>query len=976
MKLGIDIGSTTIKLVLISEQNEVIYKSYERHHSKINEKLYACLSNMKSKFSNMAPIMVSITGSAGMGLADGLGIGFVQEVFATKVATNTLIPNADTVIELGGEDAKILFLSSGLEVRMNGTCAGGTGAFIDQIATLLGTTPEEMNVLAKSAEKIYSIASRCGVFAKSDIQPLLNQGAKKEDLSASIYQSVVNQTIIGLAQGRKITGNIIYLGGPLTFMSELRKCFEDTLHLTGTCPENSLYYVAIGAAICADTMIDIDQLIDRVSNYKSNPNFEKIEPLFKNQEEYNLFLERHAKSDVTIHLESDYSGDVHIGIDAGSTTIKVVAINETENIIFSRYQTNGGNPIPPIKAILEEFYLKNPKANILSAAVTGYGEDMIKNAFNIDFGLVETVAHYTAAKKFNQDVDFIIDIGGQDMKCFRIVDGAIDDIFLNEACSSGCGSFLQTFAHILGYNAEEYGELGLFADAPVDLGSRCTVFMNSSVKQAQKDGATMENISAGLSISVVKNVIYKLIRVSSASELGQNIVVQGGTFLNNAVLRSFEKEIGGEVIRPNIAGVMGAYGVALYGKNKDLHQSSILGLEELKNFIHNTSYINCKMCTNHCALTINTFDGMRKFIAGNRCDKPTKANRNFGNELNLYEYKRNLLEDYMNKTVPISRGKIGIPLVLNMYEMLPFWTTFFNELGFEVITSGFSDHETYLRGQDSIPSDTVCFPAKLIHGHIEKLLSKKVDAIFYPCMTYNINENRGDNHYNCPVVAYYPETVSNNISSIKKVEYIYDYIGLHRPKDFAVKIQAILGRHFNNISKKDIQNATHRAFAERELFLKKTREKGAEIIRIARENNQKIIVLAGRPYHLDPKVNHGIDRLINSYQVAIVTEDSICHLVKEKYEANVLNQWTYHARLYDAAKYIVTQHDMQMVQLVSFGCGVDAITTDEVKAILRDGNKIYTGLKIDEITNLGAIKIRIRSLIAAIEQKEVLGWNE
>ncbi|WP_317854419.1 acyl-CoA dehydratase activase [Chakrabartyella piscis] len=976
MKLGIDIGSTTIKLVLISETNEVIYKSYERHHSKINEKLFACLNMVKRKYSDIGPIAVSITGSAGMGLADRLGIGFVQEVFATKVATSTLMPHTDTVIELGGEDAKILFLSNGLEVRMNGTCAGGTGAFIDQIATLLETTPEEMNVLAKSAEKTYSIASRCGVFAKSDIQPLLNQGAKKEDLSASIYQSVVNQTIIGLAQGRRITGEILYLGGPLTFMSELRKRFDTTLHLTGTCPENSLYYVAIGAAICADTMTDIDQLIDKVASYKSKENFEKIEPLFKNQEEYRSFLERHAKSDVTIHQESNYDGSVHIGIDAGSTTIKVVAINEAEDIIFSRYQTNGGNPIPPIKAILEEFYDINPHANILSAAVTGYGEDMIKNAFQVDFGLVETVAHYTAAKKFNPDVDFIIDIGGQDMKCFRIVDGAIDDIFLNEACSSGCGSFLQTFANILGYSSEEYGKLGLFADAPVDLGSRCTVFMNSSVKQAQKDGASVENISAGLSISVVKNAIYKLIRVSSASELGQNIVVQGGTFLNDAVLRSFEKEIGGDVIRPNIAGIMGAYGVALYGKNKGLLCSSILRPEALKQFTHTISYTNCNLCANHCALTINTFDGVRKFVAGNRCDRPTTPNRNHQNNLNLCAYKRTLLEGYMNKMVPSPKGKIGIPLVLNMYELLPFWTTFFNELGFEVVTSGFSDGETYLSGQDSIPSDTVCFPAKLVHGHIEKLLTKEVDAIFYPCMTYNINEKRGHNHYNCPVVAYYPETVANNIDSIKNVQYIYDYIGLHRPKDFVGKIQVILSRYFADISKKDIQNATDRAFAERELFLAKTREKGAEMIRIARENNQKIIVLAGRPYHLDPKVNHGIDQLMSSYQVAIVTEDSICHLVKEKYHANVLNQWTYHARLYDAAKYITTQRDMQLVQLVSFGCGVDAITTDEVKAILREGNKIYTGLKIDEITNLGATKIRIRSLIAAIEQEEVLGWSE
>ena len=970
MKLGIDIGSTTIKLALITDTNELLYKSYERHFSRINEKLLSCIQTVRSQFPNIGNCSVAITGSAGMGLANGLDIGFVQEVFATKVAANILMPEIDAIIELGGEDAKILFLSNGLEVRMNGTCAGGTGAFIDQIATLLSITPDEMNVLAKSAEKTYPIASRCGVFAKTDIQPLLNQGAKKEDLSASIFKSVVNQTIIGLAQGREIKGNILYLGGPLTFLSELRGCFDSSLNLVGTCPENSLYYVAMGTALCADGKIHIDDLINRIATYKPSQNFEKIEPLFNNDKEYQHFLERHRKNAVNINDVNNYEYDVHIGIDAGSTTIKVVAINDNEDIIFSRYQSNGGNPIPPIKTILDEFYSLNPNATIRSSSVTGYGEDMIKNAFNLDFGLVETVAHFTAAKKFNPNVDFIIDIGGQDMKCFRIIDGVIDDIFLNEACSSGCGSFLQTFANITGYNSEEYGKLGLFADAPVDLGSRCTVFMNSSVKQAQKDGASVENISAGLSISVVKNAIYKLIRASHASDLGYNIVVQGGTFLNDAVLRSFEKELNGEVIRPNISGIMGAYGVALYGKHKGIKKSKILNQDSLLNFKHKISRTTCKLCGNHCALTINAFDSGRKFIAGNRCDKPMSKGKIENSQLNLYEYKRNLLQEYMNKKIPNPRGKVGIPMVLNMYELLPFWTRFFNELGLEVVSTGFSDSKTYLKGQNSIPSDTICFPAKLVHGHIEKLLTQDVDAIFYPCMTYNINENRGDNHFNCPIVAYYPETVANNIVSIKEVKYIYDYIGVHRPKDFINKITIILGQYFNGISKKDIKRATECAFREREAYLEKIRIKGSEIIEIARNNKMKIIVLAGRPYHLDPKVNHSIDKLISSYDVAIVTEDAISHLTKEKYKANVLNQWTYHARLYDAAQYIVTQRDMELIQLVSFGCGVDAITTDEVKSILKQGNKIYTQLKIDEITNLGATKIRIRSLLAAIEQKE------
>lgn len=973
MKIGIDIGSTTIKFAVVGEDHEILYTSYERHYSKIYEKLLECLIKVKNKFPQITEVPVAVTGSAGMGISEGTGIGFVQEVFATKVATNALMPDTDVVIELGGEDAKILFLSNGLEVRMNGTCAGGTGAFIDQIASLLSTTPTEMNEMAQNAEKIYSIASRCGVFAKSDLQPLLNQGARKEDLSASVFQSVVNQTITGLAQGREINGDILYLGGPLTFMSQLRKSFDETLDKKGTCPENSLYYVAIGCAISADAVVDIDQFINKMSSYKSSSSIDEVEPLFTCESEYKAFLDRHNSTNIQIKNQKDYSGDVYIGIDAGSTTIKFVVIDQNEDIIFSKYQPNGGNPIPPIKEVFEEFYNLNPKAIIASSSVTGYGEDMIKNAFNLDCGLVETVAHYTAAHKFNPQVDFVIDIGGQDMKCFKIANGVIDDIYLNEACSSGCGSFLQTFANILGYSVEEYSKLGLFAQAPVDLGSRCTVFMNSSVKQAQKDGATVENISAGLSISVVKNTIYKLLRASSASDFGENIVVQGGTFLNDAVLRSFEKELSCNVIRPNIAGIMGAYGAALYGKRKNIKLSGTLDMDGLANFTQKIVNTNCKLCPNQCQLTVNTFDNGRRFIAGNRCDKPIIKNSSSSNTLNLYEYKRELLQEYMDTTTEKSRGTIGIPMVLNMYELLPFWTKFFNTLGFNVVSSGFSDKETYIKGQNTIPSDTVCFPAKLVHGHIEQLLAKNVDTVFYPCMPYNLNEQRGDNHFNCPVVAYYPETVLNNITAIKNVTYIYDYVGIHRPKDFMVKIQNILGKYFPGISKKEVQNATELAFNERDVFLAKVRKRGAEIIAAARENNQQIIVLAGRPYHLDPKVNHSIDKMITSYNVAVLSEDAVSHLIAGNMisrKVNVLNQWTFHARLYDAAKYIASQDDMHLIQLVSFGCGLDSITTDEVKAILQRENKIYTQLKIDEITNLGATKIRIRSLLAAIEQKE------
>ncbi len=971
MKLGIDIGSTTIKFVLLSDENSLMYQSYERHFSKIGEKLLEYIKDIKQKIPEAEKLSVAITGSAGMGIAQDLEIGFVQEVFGAKVAANTYMPDTDVIIELGGEDAKILFLTSGLEVRMNGSCAGGTGAFIDQIATLLNVTPDDMNLLAKKSEKTYPIASRCGVFAKSDIQPLLNQGARKEDISASIFQSVVNQTITGLAQGREIKGKILYLGGPLTFTSELRKSFDETLKIEGVCPEHSLHYVALGCAICADSEVNIDELIEKLVDYKSGYNFEKTEPLFVDEKSYQEFFARHQKQTVEQNDQQDYSGDVFIGIDAGSTTIKIVAIDEQDRILFSLYKSNGGNPIPPIKEFLKTFYSLHKNAVVRSAAVTGYGEEMIKKAFSLDFGLVETVAHLTAAKKFNKDVDFIIDIGGQDMKCFKIQDGVIDDIFLNEACSSGCGSFLQSFANVLGYQSKEFSELGLFADSPVDLGSRCTVFMNSSVKQAQKDGASVENISAGLSISVVKNAIYKVIRASSASELGKNIVVQGGTFLSDAVLRAFEKEIGGEVIRPNIAGIMGAYGAALYGKNKGNKKSKILNSDELLNFTHKTSFTHCKGCANNCSLTINMFDDKRRYISGNRCDLPTRNSVVDSNELNLYQQKRELLKEFTDRKSVGTRGRVGIPFVLNMYELLPFWSKFFETLGFEVVTSGISDDDTYIKGQHSIPSDTICFPAKLVHGHIEQLVSKDIDILFYPCMSYNIDENRGDNCFNCPIVAYYPETVANNILSVKDVKYIYDYIGIHRPKDFVKKIHKIITRYYKDISLSEIKEASSKAFLEHEKYMQTVRSLGEVIIKKAREQKKPIIVLSGRPYHLDAKVNHGIDKLIAGFDVAVVTEDSVCNLSQQDKQVDVLNQWTYHSRLYDAAKFVTQEKDINLVQLVSFGCGLDAVTTDEVRTILRRHRKIYTQLKIDEITNLGAAKIRIRSLLAAIEQEEV-----
>ena len=965
MKLGLDIGSTTIKCVVLDDDNKLIYSTYERHLSQITEKISEILSRVRSQIDGVENAAVALSGSAGMGVAQDCGIEFVQEVYATRVAANTFIPGTDVIIELGGEDAKILFLSGGLEVRMNGTCAGGTGAFIDQMATLLNVPLEELDELAKKHEKTYTIASRCGVFAKTDIQPLLNQGARKSDIAESIFNAVVSQTVAGLAQGREIEGQVVYLGGPLTFMSELRNCFDRTLGTKGICPENSLYYVAFGAALCAENTIDFDEIIEKVKNYRGSGNFAFNPPLFENEAEYAEFKVRHAKADVKQKELKGYKGKAYIGMDAGSTTVKGVVLNSDGELLFSKYLPSRGNPVEIIKAFLEEVYSINPDLDVVSSAVTGYGEDIIDNAFSVDYGIVETIAHFTAAKYFMPDVEFIIDIGGQDIKCFKIHNGAIDNIFLNEACSSGCGSFLQTFANALGYDIEEFSKLGLFAKRPVDLGSRCTVFMNSSVKQAQKDGATIEDISAGLSLSVVKNALYKVIRASSPDELGKRIVVQGGTFLNDAVLRAFEQEMGVEVVRPNIAGLMGAYGAALYSmrKSKGKGKSSISTKEQLENFVHEIKVTNCGMCSNNCRLTINSFGGGRRFIAGNRCERPvTRKAPESG--MNIYEYKLALLNEY--KPVEGLRGKLGIPMGLNMFELYPFWYRFFTELKFEVFKSPFSSRKLYQRGQQTIPSDTVCFPAKLMHGHIQTLIDEGAKTIFYPCLSYNFDEHLGDNHYNCPVVAYYPEVIKNNMKDVRRINFIKEYFGIHRPKDFPKKAYERLSFYFPDLTLNEVRVAAKRAYEEYAAYMEKVRRKGDEIIARAEKEGKKIFVLAGRPYHIDPEINHGIDKLIAGFDVAIVSEDVVAPRVNA-FPTHVLNQWTYHSRLYAAAKYVTTRKDMELVQLVSFGCGVDAITTDEVREILESENKIYTQIKIDEITNLGAVKIRIRSLLAAID---------
>ena len=972
LRIGLDIGSTTIKCVALDAEGGIVFSCYDRHYSLISQKTRELLTRLDHEVAHGQPVHLSISGSAGMGLALGSRIPFVQEVYATKVAADALAPDTDVVIELGGEDAKILFLKGTLEVRMNGSCAGGTGAFIDQMATLLSMTPDRMNEEAARAERTYTIASRCGVFAKTDVQPLLNQGAKRADVARSIFLAVVNQTIAGLAQGRPVEGNVLYLGGPLTFLSELRSCFDETLGLRGLCPEHSLYFVAIGAAMQSGEPMRLSDAVEAIEAFHSTESYHALAPLFASEEDLSAFRARHARAKVPRRCPDSYAGDVYVGIDSGSTTIKSVVISDGGELLATRYQSNSGDPVPLVRSFLSDLRREHPDWTIRAGAVTGYGEDLIRNAFGVDYGLVETVAHFTAARAFMPDVDFIIDIGGQDIKCFKIHNGVIDNIFLNEACSSGCGSFLQTFANALGYDIAAFAQLGLAARKPVDLGSRCTVFMNSSVKQAQKDGADVTDISAGLSISVVKNALYKVIRCSGPEELGHHIVVQGGTFLNDAVLRAFEHELGVDVIRPDIAGLMGAYGAALHAREqRALHggSSSILSAEALDSFSVTVRQTRCSGCENRCRLSISDFGAGRRFISGNRCDRPVSGGK-AQHSLNLYAYKQERLRQLMDTHTPDApRGRIGLPLGLNLYELLPFWHTFFSTLGFDVVASPFSSRKLYIAGQATIPSDTVCFPAKLIHGHVDWLIREGVDTIFYPCMSYNIDEHLGDNHYNCPVVAYYPEVISANMPAVQQIRFIHDYVGIDRPRFFPGKMAAILRRHYPDVTDREVRRASDAAYAAYDAWLRDIRTKGEDMIRAARAEGRRIIVLAGRPYHVDPEINHGIDRLIAGFGAAVITEDALSHHMKKE-PVGVLNQWTYHSRLYAAARYIAGQDDMDLVQLVSFGCGVDAITTDEVRELLEDKGKIYTQIKIDEITNLGAVRIRLRSLFAALGQQQ------
>ena len=979
LRIGIDIGSTTVKVVVLDEQNKLLFRSYERHYSKTRERACETLRGIQDQLAGQQVKLV-ITGSAGLGVAKASGIDFVQEVYATAAAVREYYPDTDAVIELGGEDAKIIFFGGALEERMNGSCAGGTGAFIDQMATLMNVSIDELDALSLQHEKIYPIASRCGVFAKSDIQPILNQGGRKEDVAASIFQAVVDQTVAGLTQGRELKGKIVFLGGPLHFLQGLRERFVETLKLDAQhaiFPQDGDCFAAIGAALCAtdyperpfeEALRLLEESVDVTNTVDTMP------PLFTDQADFDAFLARHNANhppEVDVHT---YTGDAWLGIDAGSTTTKMALIAPDGGLLYTYYHSNMGNPVAIVLEQLRNIYqLCGDRIVIKGAAVTGYGEDLIKNAFSCDLGLVETVAHYNAAAHFNPDVDFIIDIGGQDMKCFKIRNGAVDSIMLNEACSSGCGSFIETFARALGYEIADFANLGLFAKHPVNLGSRCTVFMNSSVKQAQKDGASVEDISAGLSISIVKNAVYKVIRAASADDLGRHIVVQGGTFLNNAVLRAFEQELGRNVTRPTIAGLMGAFGAALAARDLHLDKSTLLDAKALETFTHTAKPATCGLCTNHCSLTINQFDGGRRFISGNRCSRPLGKERVELPDLMHYKYKK--LRALEGKGAGDgSRGRVGIPFGLNMYENLPFWFELFTRLNFEVVLSPESSRKLYIKGQHTIPSDTVCYPAKLLHGHVEALVEEGVDAIWYPCMSYNNDEGIGDNHFNCPVVAYYPELLAANVPALKQTRFLNPYVGLWRHKDFEKRAAEILEKELG-VPKKETRAAVRAAYEAYDAYVRDVRSTGQQYIEYARAHDMPIIVLCGRPYHIDPEINHGINDLITSFGFVVITEDALSYL--EGYAPrHVLNQWTFQSRMYNAARYVCTQPDMQVVQLVSFGCGTDAITTDEMRDILEKGGKLYTQLKIDDISNLGAVRIRIRSLMAAIDARKAQAARE
>ncbi len=979
--VGLDVGSTTVKMAVLDKDNKMVYSKYQRHYSDIRKTIYELMNEMCNSFYQDECTMM-ITGSGGLLVSQWLGLEFIQEVIAGSEAIQTVIPQTDVAIELGGEDAKITYFRGGLEQRMNGTCAGGTGAFIDQMASLLQTDAAGLNEFAKKSRVIYPIAARCGVFAKTDIQPLLNEGAAKEDIAASIFQSVVTQTISGLACGKPISGNIAFLGGPLYFLSELRKRFEITLNLKPEqviFPENSQLFVAAGAALsskgCKTTSFKEIKNKLPVLNTISVHEVERLKPLFTSQEELDEFRKRHAKQSISVKPLENYKGDCFLGIDAGSTTTKAVLINNEGELLYSFYGSNQGSPLSSSIKILNDIYSKLPAdAKIVNSTVTGYGEGLIKSGLGVDIGEIETIAHYKAADFFLPGVDFILDIGGQDMKCLKIKDGVIDSIMLNEACSSGCGSFIETFAKSLNFSVEDFAQQALLAEKPVDLGSRCTVFMNSRVKQAQKEGAQVGDISAGLSYSVIKNALLKVIKIRDPKEMGKKIIVQGGTFLNDAVLRSFELISEREAVRPNIAGLMGAFGAALIAKERYTGgTSTILSRENIGNFVFDTELQRCKLCSNNCLLTINQFSDGSRFVSGNRCERGAGIESTTQDVPNLYDYKYKRIFGYrQNSDVEHSRGTVGIPRVLNMYENYPFWFTFFDELKFKVVLSPRSSKKIYELGIETMPSESVCYPAKLVHGHIMSLINQKVNYIFYPSLPYEkVEDAEADNHYNCPIVTSYPEVIKNNMDILHTsgVKFFNPFLPYDDKEKLKVRLFQVLGNELG-ISKAEIEQAVEKAWVEEEKAREDVRIKGEETLKYLQDTGKKGIVLAGRPYHVDPEIHHGIPQIITSFGFAVLTEDSVAHLGKIERPLRVVDQWKYHSRLYAAATVVKEHPELEMIQLNSFGCGLDAVTTDQVQEILHSNDQIYTTLKIDEGNNLGAAKIRIRSLVAAIEERD------
>lgn len=985
--VGLDIGSTTVKIAVLDNKNKLIHKQYERHYSDVRNTVTEIIKN-SIKILKDSFIKISITGSGAIDVAKYLGINFVQEVAASTRAIIKYIPKTDVVIELGGEDAKITYLNGNLEQRMNGSCAGGTGAFIDQMAVLMKTDASGLNELSKKHKTIYPIASRCGVFAKSDVQPLLNEGARQEDIAASIFQAVVNQTISGLAQGRPIKGNVAFLGGPLFFLSELRERFKETLELNSDnsiCPQDANYYVAMGAALLSEDNenLNFNDFYKKIEATMENTNLEyrkiDLDPLFDNKKEYDKFVERHEQHKAKQKSMEEYTGPAFLGIDAGSTTTKLVLITEEGEILHSYYASNAGNPLNSAVKAVNELYDKMHKGiKIVYTAVTGYGEHLIKAALNVDTGEIETVAHYKAADFFLNGVDFIIDIGGQDMKSMIIKNGVIDSIMLNEACSSGCGSFIETFAKSLDMSVQEFAEAATLSKHPVDLGTRCTVFMNSKVKQAQREGATLSDISAGISYSVIKNALFKVIRLRSLDTIGEKIVVQGGTFYNNSVLRAFELITGKEVVRPDIAGIMGAFGAALIARNKydSTKISKFVKEEDLEKFAFNTTMERCGQCTNNCLLTINKFSDGRYFVSGNRCERGAEKYIHTEKKSplpNLYKYKYKRVFNY--KPLSLSearRGIIGIPRVLNMYEDYPFWFTFFTDLGYRVVLSGVSSKKIYELGMGTIPSESVCYPGKITHGHITDLVNKNVTKIFYPCVSYNIKEDENaGNHFNCPVVVSYPESIEANID-LKNIKFYKPFLNLNNKEMLVDKLYREIGFE-ENLTFEEIKKAANKAYNELLQYKQDVKNEGTKAIEYIKKNNKKGIVLAGRPYHVDPEINHGIPEMIEGYGLVVLSEDSLENAYEIERPLRVIDQWAYHTRLYAAATYVANADYLELIQLNSFGCGLDAVTTDQVSEILQKNNKIYTVIKIDEITNLGAIRIRIRSLLASMEERDKNG---